>query len=155
MTSGGARIRSGPAPDPNALRRDRDKAEWNHLPSIGRQGPPPAWPLTRPTRREVALWEREWSRPQALMWESNGQMVEVALYVRSLKDAEKPKATVAARTLVRQQQDALGLTIPGLRANRWIIAGEAVAQHVDRSTTPPASSAKARLKLVAEDEAAG
>jgi hypothetical protein len=152
MTSGGARIRSGPAPDPNALRRDRDKAEWNHLPAIGRQGPPPDWPLMRPTRRELVLWEREWARPQALMWEANGQVAEVALYVRSLRDAEKPKATVAARTLVRQQMDALGLTIPGLRANRWIIAGEAVAQHVDRRASPTAS-AKERLQLVSGGEA--
>jgi len=56
------------------------------------------------------------------MWEANGQSTEVALYVRSLKDAERPKASVAARTLVRQQQEALGLSLPGLARNRWIIA---------------------------------
>lgn len=85
------------------------------------------------------------------MWEANGQVAEVALYVRSLKDAERPKATVAARTLVRQQMDALGLTIPGLRVNRWIIAGEA-AQHVDRHSASGAASAKERLKIVAGGE---
>jgi hypothetical protein len=123
MSSGGSRARSGPAPDPNALRRERDASDWIHLPATGRQGPTPAWPLSRATSRERQLWEAEWQRPQAVMWEANGQFVEVALYVRSLKEAERPKASVALRTLVKQQQEALGLSLPGLARNRWIIAG--------------------------------
>lgn len=50
---GGARVNSGPAPDPNALRRDRpsDAAGWTTLPAEGRRradGKPsasPRWPL--------------------------------------------------------------------------------------------------------------
>src|SRR4051812_30099693 len=106
MPSGGARARSGPAPDPNALRRDRDGADWTHLPSAGRQGDPPAWPLARPAKRELELWSSEWQRPQAVVWEANGQALEVALYVRTLVDAEAKDAPVSARTLVRQQMDA-------------------------------------------------
>jgi hypothetical protein len=49
MVSGGARVNSGPAPDPNALRRDRerglDKDGWLTLPAGGYTGPIPAWPL--------------------------------------------------------------------------------------------------------------
>lgn len=47
MPRGGARLNSGPPPDPNALRRDRrdDKAGWTMLPASGRQGDPPNWPL--------------------------------------------------------------------------------------------------------------
>ncbi len=125
MPSGGARNRSGPPPDPNALRRDRpsDAKEWRTLSAEGRSGPPPSWPLSRATSRELQLWEREWRRPQAVVWEENGQELEVAMCVRSLRDAEKPNAPVAARTLVRQQMDALGLTVPGLRSNRWRIGG--------------------------------
>lgn len=117
----GSSSRSGPAPDPNALRRDRDGKDWVHLPAEGRQGEPPDWPLSDPTLRELALWAIEWKRPQAVMWETNGQQNEVALYVRSLKDAEKSDATTAARQLVKQQMEALGLSIPGLRGNRWVI----------------------------------
>lgn len=48
MTRGGARVNSGPPPDPNALRRDRkdDKDGWTTLPSEGRKGRTPRWPLT-------------------------------------------------------------------------------------------------------------
>lgn len=47
MARGGARVNSGPPPDPHALRRDRpqDVATWRTLPSEGREGAPPRWPL--------------------------------------------------------------------------------------------------------------
>ena len=71
MPRGGARTVSGPPPDPNALRRDRpsDAAGWVILPADGRPGDPPEWPLLWQTQREYDLWKREWSRPQAVMWE--------------------------------------------------------------------------------------
>jgi hypothetical protein len=56
------------------------------------------------------------------MWETNGQAEEVALYVRSLAFAERRDAPVSARVLVRQQQEALGLSLPGLARQRWRIA---------------------------------
>lgn len=76
---GGARVQSGPAPDPDAIRRDRpsDQATWTALPDR-RDGSLPAWPLPDQTPREAVLWVREWQRPQAVMWERNGQQVEVA-----------------------------------------------------------------------------
>ena len=81
------------------------------------------------------------------MWEANGQQVEVALYVRSLVGAERPKASVALRTLVRQQQEALGLSLPGLLRNRWIIAEMPAPERSARNS--PTSSVKDRMKLVA------
>jgi hypothetical protein len=51
------------------------------------------------------------------MWERNGQDAEVALFVRSLVAAEARDAPVAARTLVRQQQEALGLSLARAGAN--------------------------------------
>jgi hypothetical protein len=143
----GSSSRSGPAPDPTALRRERDSGEWVDLPASGREGPPPEFPLTEQTAREAELWESEWRRPQAVMWERNGQELEVALYVRSVRDAERLDAPVNARTLVRQQMDALGLTVPGLRGNRWRIVSEAAKP----KSQPPGSrppSAKERLRLI-------
>jgi hypothetical protein len=122
MSSGGARAKSGPPPDPNALRRDRDGTEWVHLPAAGRQGPTPYWPLTRANKREQDVWAEEWIRPQAVMWEANHQEREVAIYVRWFVRSERANASVALGTLVRQLQEALGLSLPGLARNRWIIA---------------------------------
>lgn len=123
---GGARARSGPAPDPNALRRDRDGESWTTLPAEGRKGRrAPKWPLTKASKRETEIWRREWKRPQALVWQQNGQEIEVAMYVRNLVEAEKPDAPKGKRDLVRQGQEALGISLPGLHRNRWKI-GETI-----------------------------
>jgi hypothetical protein len=113
---------SGPAPDPTAIRRDSDRASWTHLPAAGRQGDPPPFPLPQPSKRELAIWAEEWRRPQAVMWEANHQEREVALYVRWVVKSERPDAAIALGTLVRQLQESLGLSLPGLARNRWIIA---------------------------------
>ncbi|MFE1358846.1 hypothetical protein [Streptomyces harbinensis] len=143
MPKGGARSRSGPPPDPNALRRERDAGEWTILPREGRQGATPEWPLSEQTVRESQLWERLWTMPQALMWERFGQQIEVALYVRRLAEVEEPEAKVTLGVLVRQMADSLGLTTPGLRGNRWRIdAGE-------EPTVKPSAAAKAKPRATA------
>ena len=121
MAKGGARGRSGPAPDPNALVREKayDQGEWIELPKAGRQGAVPEWPLANECERESVLWERHWRLPQAVMWERNQQDIEVALYVRALVAAEDLDAKTPSRTLVKQLQEALGLSIPGLMRNRY------------------------------------
>lgn len=150
MAKGGARARSGPAPDPNALRRERDAGEWTILPAEGRSEAAPEWPLTEQSPREAELWERLWKMPQALMWERFGQHLEVALYVRRLTEAELMDSRVNLSTLVRQMGDSLGLTTPGMRANRWRIAAEEPARPAARK---PAArpSARSRLKVVSSD----
>jgi len=153
MVKGGARTRSGPAPDPTALRRERDAGEWTVLPAEGRRGAMPEWPLTEQSNREVELWERLWRMPQALMWERYGQDLEVALYVRRLTEAEQMESAVTLTTIVKQMADSLGLTTPGLRANRWRIdRPEEASAEGPGSTSPVPSiapnSARARLKAV-------
>lgn len=149
---GGARSRSGPAPDPNALRREKDGNEWVVLPAEGRPGNPPAWPLPTADKRERELWRVMWRKPQAIMWERNGQHLDVALYVRRFAEAEVPDSPVALSTLVRQMQDALGLSVPGLRANRWRIAADEVAsRRAERTREVEADqrpSARDRLKAI-------
>ena len=152
MASGGARARSGPAPDPNALRRDRkDDGAWTTLPAEGRQGDAPAWPLMGQSEREAELWSLYWAKPQAILWEHNGQELEVALHVRRLGEVEMPDAPTGLGTLVRQQMDALLLTIPAMLAARVRISMDEVA--VKRSSAPaviavPRSSARDRMKAV-------
>ncbi|MER6531167.1 hypothetical protein [Streptomyces sp. NPDC001508] len=151
MAKGGARTRSGPAPDPDALRRERDAGEWTILPAEGRQGATPEWPLTRKTARESRLWSQLWARPQALMWERYGQELEVALYVRRFAEAEGRQSSVALSTLVRQMGDSLGLSTPGMRANRWRIErpGEEDKAPSGQAPTIAPTSARARLRAVA------
>lgn len=151
MPKGGARARSGPAPDPNALARERDAGEWTILPASGRPGDAPEWPLTEAAERELKLWADMWRKPQALMWERFGQEFEVALYVRRLIEAEQPEAKVTVGTLVRQLSDSLGLSTPGMRANRWKIeAGETQQASRPASVRP---SARDRFKVVNGDGA--
>lgn len=146
---GGARARSGPPPDPHALRRDRrDDGDWTTLPADGRAGDPPRWPLTRPTKRELELWAREWRRPQALMWEHNGQELEVAFLVRSIVAAEKRDAPVTLRTLVRQQMEALGISAAGLVRNRWRIGQPADTDPAAAAAPPAGGRARQRFKVV-------
>jgi hypothetical protein len=73
------------------------------------------------SKREGVLWCREWRRPQAVVWEWNGQEIEVAMYVRTLVAAEKPGAAHNMRNLVRQQQETLGISLTGLARNQWRI----------------------------------
>lgn len=153
MVSGGARARSGPAPDPNALRRERDAGEWTELPAEGRLTDPPEWPLSGQSLRERELWNRLWRMPQALMWERYGQEIEVALYVRQVERFELPKSSVILGTLVRQMADSLGLTTPGIRANRWKIMRDDAAPRT-APVAAPRSSSRGRLKVVPSGDGA-
>lgn len=150
MPSGGARARSGPPPDPNALRRDRDAGEWTVLPAEGRPGEPPPWPMPNQSGREADLWEALWRKPQAIVWERNGLEFEVALYVRRFTEAELMDSMVTLSTLVRQMGDSLGLTIPGMRANRWKIMAED-PRTGPGAVVPTRTSSRSRLTVVPTD----
>jgi hypothetical protein len=159
----GGHARSGPAPDPGALRRDRadDATFWVVLPSEGRAGEPPVWPMSAGSDRELELWRRMWARPQATQWERMQLEYEVATYVRWFVTAEAPGAAVSAGTLVQRLADSLGLTIAGMRANRWKVAVDQVAdRRAEKAEAEPAArpapsgrSSRARFGVV--DGAAG
>ena len=77
------------------------------------------------------------------MWERGGQMVEVAVFVRTLALAERPKAPVASRTLLRQQMESLGITFPAMLRLRWLIDAETPAQAAPRLV--PMADIRSRL----------
>jgi hypothetical protein len=153
MPSGGARARSGPAKDPNAVRRPNG-TDVRLLPAGGREGDVPVWPLDGQSDRESVLWVELWAMPQAVVWEEQRLEWSVAMYVRALAAAEQLKASVPARTLVRQFMDDLGLTAGGMARNGWRI-GPAVAvsgevEKVAVSGAVEAGSVRDRLKLVTD-----
>ncbi|WP_446697431.1 phage terminase small subunit [Streptosporangium vulgare] len=155
MPRGGARVVSGPPPDPNALRRDRpaDKSGWTTLPCEGRPGDPPEWPLLEPEGREWELWADLWAKPQALMWERMGQLYEVAMCVRMLARAEQPRSSIELQKVVRQYFDSLGLSTQGMLRNRWKLTDGPQAAAVKAEKAPARRSARSRLTVIPGDGA--
>ena len=162
MPSGGARPQSGPPPDPNALRRNRkqDQTGWSTLPAEGRTGPPPEWPLTEVRPREWDLWRGLWQRPQATMWERLGLDIEVALFTRTLAEAEEPEPRADAAKLTKQYMESLGLTGPGLLRLRWKVGPvEQDAAPVEeaapkKKAAPRRKSSRDRLTVVPHGDGA-
>jgi len=156
MPRGGARAVSGPPPDPRSLKSaaSMEKGGWRTLSAEGRQGDAPEWPLTRAADRELDLWDDLWSKPQAIAWEDMGQELEVALFVRTLAEAERADARVDVKKMVRSYLDSLGLSVAGMNRNRWKIAPPTDEPAVDAPATAVSvrrPSARDRLKVVPSD----
>lgn len=149
-------MRSGPAPEPNALRRDRpsDTNTWTTLPFEGRRGRIPAWPLSRPaSRAERALWNRIWRTPQSVQWEKDRMFERVARYVCKQIESDEPGSPAAKATIARQMADDLGLTYAGMNRLRWRVSRDEVAElRAQHARSAPAStprqSSRERLRRV-------
>jgi hypothetical protein len=131
--SGGARAYSGPAPDPNSLNRARDGKEWTHLPKAGRLDPAPEWPddVPEPTPAELLRWRTLWAMPQALVWEADRVFDQVAMYVRVYVEAMQPNALGGTRTLAKQLQNELLLTVPSMLSARYVVKGTAESEAIE------------------------
>lgn len=147
MPSGGARARSGPAPDPNALRRDRkDDAPWVVLPAEGFAGDVPDFPLVDELGMELDLWAELWRKPQAVMWDRLGLRFQVAAYVRAFGESVLPGAASGLKTAVLRMEGELGLSVPGMHSLRWKIAADEVSER--RAVSAGPVSARDRLKAL-------
>lgn len=165
MPKGGARVNSGPTPDPLAQRRDRasDQAGWTLLPAGGFDGPIPPWPLSRTivtddadmaeavAGRERAHWRAVWRTPQAAVWARMGWTSDVALYCRHLAMAELGNSKAAGEA--RQWSDRLGLNPAAMLRNRWKVpADQLAAARDDRDAADPTQArggSRSRLVRVA------
>ena len=151
MPSGGARGRSGPAPDPNALRRDRaGDAAWTVLPAEGYKGEVPDFPLPDALGVEVAMWSGLWRKPQAFMWSKLGLELEVAAYVRGFIKASALEASPNLMVPVLRQSAEVGLSLPGMHSLRWKFSEDELS--AKRAAAVPARSgpsAKERLAALA------
>lgn len=153
MGSGGARNRSGPAPDPSSGRSDARGYSLKALPAEGYTGPAPEFPLPRrpvhfqsfedkrPVRvfdeqatqavadRERELWEWAWSTPQACAWSMPSERWRwhtIAMWVRTAVICESSEATAADKGSLHRFADQIGLTTAGLAAMGWTVAVDEV-----------------------------
>ena len=102
----------GPAPDPNALRRDRpsDAAGWTSLPAVY-AGTTPDWPLSAGSDAESELWASLWRKPQAAMWARLDLRYQVAAYVRAfVASTSGDDPSSAMKTAVLRMEDGLGIS---------------------------------------------
>lgn len=150
MASGGARVRSGPAPDPSALRRDRkDDAAWVTLPAGGFDGKVPEFPLAGASGAEVELWAILWAKPQAAMWSRLGLEFEVAAYVRAFIESVEVEASAGLKTAVLRMAAEIGLSLPGMHSLRWKFSeDELEAKRAGSVPVRSGPSAKARLAAI-------
>lgn len=176
MARGGARNRSGPAPDPTSGRSDRRGFTLTALPSEGYRGDVPDFPLppavvifeyyedkkkvreldeggTESRRdREQELWEWAWTTPQACAWSmASWRWHSVGMWVRTSAICESPDATAADKNALHRFADQIGLTPAGLKENGWAIKADEVGakrdEHLDAA--PPArKSSRDRLSVV-------
>lgn len=161
MTSGGARARSGPAPDPMSYRSlDR---EWVELPAHGYDGIIPEFPLADPAiyrtitvdgervreldeeataeriSAEGELWTSLWRKPQGAAWSSLDLAHQVASYTRAFLESNDPGAPASLKTAVLRMEDGLGISVNGMRANLWKIASTSNTSSTTPGTTSRAS----------------
>ncbi len=155
MPSGGARSRSGSAPDPMSLRQDRAsvKAAWTTLPAEGRKGAPPRWPLYGQSEREVEMWASFWTKPQAVLWERDHLVEPVALFVRQFCEGELPMTSAENRKTIKAYLADLYLTSDSLKRGGYRIAADEVAEKREAKPAPRKSS-RSRLKVVGSGEGA-
>lgn len=159
MPRGGARNRSGPAPDPTSGRSDRRGLRLDALPAEGYSGEIPPFPLPKIKvfdvyfedkrrvkdfdieatvaryDREIELWAQIWRTPQGAAWAREPwRWQTIAMYVRTMVVCESGDATAADKNSVHRFGDQIGMTPAGLKENGWKIADDEVA--AKRSAEP-------------------
>lgn len=158
MPSGGARVRSGPAPDPRSGRSERRHYDLAALPNSGYTGKPPRYPLADYRivtddgedaaaekawkERERSVWKMLWKTPQACAWslpENAYLSWDVALYCRQLVLCEQSGASASDRALLPRFADRIGLSAAGLAALGWrIVPDEVGAARMAKQAEEPA-----------------
>lgn len=151
MGSGGARSRSGPAPNPASKRSDSRGLDdvVRLLPSSGSSKRAPTWPFPTGSAREKALWRKLWTYPQAVAWaDESWRHLTIANYVRWQVKSEAPDATPSVMTQVNRLADSIGLSPAGLRENRWEIIDDPPDAEEDQKPTTRREAQRRRMKVV-------
>jgi hypothetical protein len=122
MSKGGARPRSGPAPDPLALSRKRDGFDALPTTPLDDDDIPdlPDW-FVEASHLEIEMWYELWRRPQARVWLADHAINLVVQYVRTYIAAIAPDVPTAKGVLAKQLGEQLLLTPQALFAARYEI----------------------------------
>ena len=178
MPKGGARNRSGPAPDPNSGRSERRGYKLTELPAEGFDGPVPDFPLmphliyswvtedksryevlneaetARFAERERVFWNYLWRTPQACAWSMPSEawrLHVIAMYCRTFVICESSQATAADKNSLHRFADQIGMTTAGLAEMGWAVKRDQVGEkRAERvDEKPPArASSRDRMKVV-------
>jgi hypothetical protein len=92
-----------------------------------------------------------WRKPQALIWERDGSLEYVAMFVRQLAEAEVEKASAENRKTVRMMFADLYLTSDSMARARIKIVGDDLA--AKRPAEPVEDSDDPRDRLTAVPDA--
>ena len=176
MARGGARNRSGPAPDPNSGRSDRRDFRLPALPAEGYGGTVPEFPLMPRrvyrwefedkrrfqvldveatdaiTDREASLWEWAWRTPQACAWSmpcEAWRINTIAMWVRTFVICESSEGTAADKSSLHRFADQIGMTTAGLAEMGWAVAkDELTERRAEVAPVAPRKSSRDRLRVV-------
>ena len=155
MARGGARNRSGPAPDPDSVRSERRGYKLTALPNEGYSGDAPGFPLADPSERELEVWADLWRTPQACAWSMPSESWRartVALYTRTVVRCEEQDAPASLLAQLHRLADQIGMTTAGLAEMGWAIAVDEVAARADakaaEAAAAPRKSSRDRLSVV-------
>lgn len=160
MPKGGARPRSGPDPDPSSARSEKRDINLTALPSEGRRGNAPAFPLPQIQRpefseksqsqtksfraREIAIWRQIWKTPQACAWDTQPWRLDtIAEYCRIKAAVElDPDSNAALLSRLREYRNEIGLSPDGLKMNGWAIAVDEVGAKAEEKRATKKAAAK-------------
>lgn len=126
------------------------------MPLEGRGGKKaPMWPLSDQSEREAELWPIFWAKPQAVIWERDHIVEQVAMFVRQFCEGEVPKSSAENRKTTRMMAADLYLTPDSLLKARLRIAVDELGavrttrrQPAKTAAAAPRKSARDRLKVV-------
>jgi hypothetical protein len=150
MARGGARNRSGPAPDPSSGRSDARGYSLQSLPAEGYSGPVPEFPLPNALVREIELWEAAWRTPQACAWSmpsESWRQRTVAMWVRLSVRCEDLEAGAALLGQLHRFADQIGMTTAGLAEMGWRVAVDEVATQAAQAPAEPSAPRQRRLRV--------
>lgn len=158
VSSGGARLRSGPVKQEGSRNSELIGYTLSSLPHERYDGPVPKWPLEKkPTLAEAAEWKALWELPQAWAW----SMPENVWMHRTIADFVR--VSVAARKTMQsglwtqrnRLADQIGLTLSGLAALGWKIESSKLADGtapgmgiVEAKAKSRSGGSRGRLKVV-------
>lgn len=161
MARGGARARSGPAPDPRSGRSEARGLSFRMLDPAGYEGKAPSFPIpslvdeqgkvSKVSRRERQIWRGLWKTPQAIAWvEQSWRWRMLAEYCRLTAMCElDPNAAMIGQ--LHRYRDQLGLSPAGLKENGWLIGVPASSAGGQTGVEPTVrGGSRARLRAVHE-----